>query len=402
VPVLNASPDYEEQRLKALYDFNILDSLYESEYDDIAKIASIICETPISFISLMDRDRQWYKAKLGLEVAQNKREIAICAHAMDDPHQLFEVEDLRKDVRFEKNPLVIGQPNVVFYAGVPLTTIDGFPVGTICVLDQKPRKLNSAQEAALKSLSNQVIKLMELRKINALLEQNKSEIELKNEALEKLAYIISHDIRSPLQSLTSLTEMLEETIADNNQALEITKLISNNLAGLTKFANSLLDYNSTKNKELLWEELQIEQVWQNIDMLVMQTNDVTIYKQSTCDSIVVPEFALNQILLNLITNGIKYNDKTIVIISVSITKSKRDFILEVTDNGSGIILKDVDRIFKPFITLGKKDRFNKVGTGVGLATVAHLVDRMGGNITVNSNKEIGTAFIIKWPIVGDK
>ena len=152
----------EASRQKALEELEVLDTPAEQEFDDIAALASFICQTPIALISLIDRERQWFKSHHGLEVQEMSRDISFCGHAIlgDD---LFEVPDALADERFADNPIVTGGPQVRFYAGVPLRTQDDHKIGTICVVDSKPRQLTDDQRAALKALARQVMRLFELR-----------------------------------------------------------------------------------------------------------------------------------------------------------------------------------------------------------------------------------------------
>jgi GAF domain-containing protein len=152
----------EADRLAALRRYRILDTEPEQRFDDLALLASQICGTPMALISLVDRDRQWFKARVGVDVPQTPRDVAFCAHAIHQP-DLFVVPDALQDARFRDNPLVRAEPHIRFYAGAPLITADGHALGTICVLDRKPRVLTKAQEAALEALKRQVVSQLELR-----------------------------------------------------------------------------------------------------------------------------------------------------------------------------------------------------------------------------------------------
>lgn len=157
------TPLNEAGRLEALRSYEILDTESEKEFDDLCLLASQICETPIAMISLIDDKRQWFKAKFGVNVDETSRDIAFCGHAIMQ-RDVFVVEDAMADSRFSDNPLVTSEPKIRFYAGASLTTPDGFQIGTICVVDRQPRRMNPDQVEALRALSRHVITQLELRK----------------------------------------------------------------------------------------------------------------------------------------------------------------------------------------------------------------------------------------------
>lgn len=159
----------EENRIIALKSLNILDSLDEQEFDEITFLASKICQTPIALISLVDKNRQWFKSRHGLLVSETSRDISFCAHAILQD-EVFCVPDANKDERFFDNPLLTGEAHIEFYVGVPIYDPQyNLPIGTLCVIDTKPRKLTAEQIESLKSLKNQIQRLLLLRfKMSAL------------------------------------------------------------------------------------------------------------------------------------------------------------------------------------------------------------------------------------------
>jgi GAF domain-containing protein len=156
-------PLNEVERLKALEQYSIMDSLPEKEYDAITQLASFICETPIALLSLLDEKRQWFKSSVGLAVTETSREISFCQHTIMGA-DVYEVNNAIENKIFTNNPLVTGNPDIRFYAGAPLRDRNGFNLGSLCVIDTKPRTLTTEQKTALQILAAQVISLFELRK----------------------------------------------------------------------------------------------------------------------------------------------------------------------------------------------------------------------------------------------
>ncbi|MFN0164702.1 MAG: sensor histidine kinase [Burkholderiales bacterium] len=172
-------PENEAERLEALARFSVLDTAPESVYDDIAKLAASICGTPIALISLVDRGRQWFKARHGLDATETPREMAFCAHSILEPAQPLVVEDAACDPRFADNPLVQGGPNIRFYAGVPIVTEDGFALGTVCAIDRVPRHLDRGQLDALASLSRLTFVMLERSRLARLEERHAAQMRMR-------------------------------------------------------------------------------------------------------------------------------------------------------------------------------------------------------------------------------
>ena len=156
-------PKNEKRRLEVLWQYELLDSPPEEMFDELTQLAALICEAPISMISLIDEKRQWFKSKIGLSATETSRDISFCAHAMLQAN-LFIITNALKDKRFKDNPLVTGDPFIRFYAGAPLITPDGHALGSLCVIDKVPRELREDQQKALRLLARHVVSLLELRR----------------------------------------------------------------------------------------------------------------------------------------------------------------------------------------------------------------------------------------------
>ena len=173
----------EQKRLEALNAYGIMDSLPEEEYDNITSLASRICGTPISLITLLDDQRQWFKSATGIYIKETPIEYAFCSHAIQNPSEILVVPDSRKDERFANNPFVTGEPHIVFYAGMPLVDEAGHALGSLCVLDVQEQTLTPFQLTALKQLAKQVVSLMRLKKESKVLKNKVDDLEQLNSAL---------------------------------------------------------------------------------------------------------------------------------------------------------------------------------------------------------------------------
>ena len=386
----------ENERLQLLESYSILDTLPETDFDNITAIASQICNIPISLITLVDRDRQWFKSHHGLEVTETPREHAFCAHAIHDTNTVFIIEDARNDERFHDNPLVTGYPNVIFYAGVPLTNSAGLPLGTLCVIDNKPNVLNESQLKALKSLANQVMNLLELRKNKFYLEKAILELEIRNQELEKFVYVAAHDLKSPLNNISTLTNLLKEEYSTeiDTEAQNIITSIQHSSEQLRSLIDGLLDYSkSTKVIHDNKTEINLEKLREDLIILFSFESKCIIKLTSDLKHIYANKTAIEQILIHLVTNAIKHNDKPVTEIELNATENKTQYKISLKDNGPGIPLESRQRIFQLFETLTDKDKFGQTNIGIGLATVKKLVENLGGQIHVESEIGESASFI---------
>ncbi|TVZ54880.1 GAF sensor signal transduction histidine kinase [Lutibacter sp. Hel_I_33_5] len=388
-------PTNEDARLESLFSYDVLDTLPEEEYDAITKIASEICDTPIALISLVDPERQWFKSHHGLDSNQTSRDVAFCAHAINQPDELFIIPDASKDERFFDNPITKGDPNVIFYAGAPLNTADGNTLGTLCVIDNKPRKnLTQGQQDSLKALAKQVMVLLELRKKNAKLKKANKEVLRLNDQLNHFAYRLTHDLKTPIRGINSLIDFLKEdynTIFKDSKAKEWIDLISSRAVYMDTLIEEILAYTKVTNEEIKFSKFNIKELIETIS----NNSDIDYpfnIEMIGMDKIIEhSKIGLVQVFQNLISNSKKFNnkEKCIIKIKMDVTNDSYNFTFE--DNGPGIPEKYWEKIFVMFETL---DDANAENTGIGLATVRSIVQRLGGNIVLENKKvdESGVCF----------
>ena len=219
--------DEERNRLAALHSYRILDTEPERAFDDLALLASRICDTPIAAISLVDADRQWFKSRVGFDARETPRDVAFCNHAIRQK-EICVVPDARRDDRFRDNPFVVSEPKIRFYTGAPLITPEGHALGTLCVLDRKPRTLAPGQLEALEALRRQVVAQLELRRnlrelSSALAERDRAEAERERtiaelqealESVKKLSALIPFSTACRLNVMIPADPSKISTVAD--------------------------------------------------------------------------------------------------------------------------------------------------------------------------------------------
>ncbi|MDO6472287.1 GAF domain-containing sensor histidine kinase [Maribacter sp. 1_MG-2023] len=381
-------PNNEQQRLEALKSFNILDTLEEKEYDAITRIAADICNTPMALVSLVDEGRQWFKSHHGLDATETPRDLAFCAHAINTPDSLLLVHDASKDERFSDNPLVTGGPSVQFYAGAPLNTKDGESIGTLCVIDTKPRaEFTERQQASLKDLADQVMAQLELRRQHIKEKIVNEELRIKNNQLKQLSYRMAHDMKTPLLGISSVVGFIKEDYTEFFKDTEIPNylgIIDNRVEYMESLINGIINYNAITNADIKVENFNVSKELQHV-LNTQSDHDTVQLNLENCDHNIKHSLnSFDQIFRDLISNSIKFTDKSDIEINVSFSEDQNFYSFTFEDNGPGIPEKYWEKVFVLFEKLGTDDTKN---TGIGLTTIKELIEKLGGSITLGKRKD---------------
>ncbi|MCF2489220.1 ATP-binding protein [Dyadobacter sp. CY347] len=450
----NNTSSGERDRLGALRGYNILDSLPEQDYDNITYLAAQICQTPISLVSLVDDARQWFKSNHGLDARETPREYSFCAHAILDPNETFVISDSREDPRFAENPLVTGDPHVIFYAGTPLVDEDGFALGSLCVIDHQPKVLTQEQLKALKILASQVVNLLKLRRRNKELSENvaaqvisrqkieqsesqyrqlslelEGRVELRtreltalnedlvrlNYNLRQFAHIASHDLQEPLRKIQSFCSLLTKEFGagvDDKPAFLLSR-INASAQRMSALVKDLLAYSLVDSRQQKYGPISLNAVMTDVlETLAYEIQEreaaIEIDKLGMLEG---DKAQLAHLFQNLISNAIKFTpgEKPPRIHIEHIRRNKADLPAElkfpdstqvvhqinVRDEGIGFDIKYLDRIFQVFQRLHTQSDFK--GTGIGLAICERVVSNHGGVITAISNPGQGSTFCVYLP-----
>jgi signal transduction histidine kinase len=399
---------HENARLEALRSYHILDTPPEQAYDDFTLLASRICDTPIALISLLDADRQWFKSKVGLAVDSTQRSISFCGHTVDRPGELLEVDDALTDERFHDNPLVQGDPNIRFYAGVPLVGHGRHVLGTLCVIDRQPRRLSADQRAALEALARQVTMQLELRAARETLSDRNTELERLHKENNQLAGMVAHDLRNPLQVIDGYGKLMLHGIIGPISDGQKTALeaVTRNCAFMLSLVNELLSLSHLNSGILDLDLIETDMarlVSANVELnrllAVPKLIQIDLDVEKDLPHIRVDAFKIEQVLNNLISNAIKFSYPD-TRIRVSLKKIGAFLQVEVSDQGQGIPDAEQARLFTPFGKTSVKSTGGETSTGLGLAIAKRMIEGHRGTIEVRSRSGEGSTFTINLPLIG--
>ncbi len=391
----------EEKRLFRLQQFQVLDTESEKPFDDLAILAAEICETPYSAISLVDRNRQWFKARHGFSVPETLREESFCNHTIL-MNTMLVVEDALVDERFRNMTFAEGYPAVRFYAAVPLITSDGQAIGTLCVMDTKVRSLDRKQRFTLEALAKQIMNLLELRLQNQELDEARKEAQKAVQAKAEFLSQMSHELRTPLNGIIGMVHWL---IQDNlrPEQLEMVNTLKFSAENLLSLINDILDFNKLQAQKMSLEKVEfnlVETLKQlNKSFTVMAKQKGIQLQTHFCENLPVVKgdpLRLFQVLNNLLGNAIKFTPEGKVVLDVSPVMETENFItlrFSVKDTGIGIPLDKQESIFEEFsqATIDISRKFG--GTGLGLTITKSLVRLMEGDISVQSEPGKGAEFV---------
>jgi signal transduction histidine kinase len=398
-------PKDEDKRLESLRRLAILDTASEESYDEIVALAAEIAGTPIALVSLVDTDRQWFKARHGLDATETPRSISFCGHAILDPKHLFEVDDPLNDPRFADNPLVTGGPKIRFYAGVPLLTPEEQqPIGTLCVISPEPTELDHFQRRSLTVLAHQVERLLALREMTHQLAERNERLEQATLAKSRFLATMSHEIRTPMNGIIGAVDLVQgEPLSEAAQGHFET--ITSCSRSLLHLINNILDLSKVEAGGL-----ELNAVPVDVPSICKEALAVIGGKASEkglglvfdidvedASPVLADPARLHQVVLNLVGNAVKFTEQGTVSVRFS-GGGAEPVVLTVADTGVGMTAEQQQRIFEPFVQVAVDERHREQGSGLGLAIVQRLVDAMGGRLSVESEPGKGTSFIVSLPL----
>lgn len=372
-----------------------IDTLPERDFDQITYLTSNICKSPIAIITVADSNEIIMKSHYGLDYTEIPSDIFdFCRETIMSESEICIIHDLAAFERFRDNEFV-RKTGVKFYAGIRISNPEEKVLGTLCIFDWKTRNLSKRQRTGLFSLAYQTSRLFKVRKFNRTMLRAQEELQERNEELKDFAGVVSHDMKMPLANMILTSDILKSKYGSqlDDQGKQYLEYLKQSALTLSDYISGILEhYESDKTaagrKELFDTTDLFEEV---IDLLNIDGECEINFPEANME-IHANRIAIQQILINLLTNSLKYNDKEQAEINID-CKSDGDFYkFTITDNGPGIHKNDLTRIFELFATTRNQDKNGRKGNGIGLSTVKKLVRKMDGEINVTSKVGKGTTF----------
>jgi len=395
-------PPEENQRLSALEASGLLDTPPEERFDRITHLAAQLFDVPIALVSLIDKERQWFKSCYGLGVRETARDISFCGHAILGP-DTFVVENALEDERFADNPLVTDDPDIRFYAGAPLTDRSGMRLGTLCLIDRKPRPFSEQDRENLRNLADMVEREIQLHDLVADVVHYRKTEQIKNEFIST----VSHELRTPLTSIAGSLELVmggaTGPLPDKTeQMLAIARRNTNQLRVLI---DDLLDIEKLiSGKMVMHNQTQplaetIQAAIEDIRPYAAQRNisvEAKLPEDNICANF--DPVRLKQALANLLSNAVKFSPDGETV-QVELQERDKQAVMTIKDRGPGIPEEFQPRVFQRFAQADSSSARSKEGTGLGLAITKELMAAMGGDVGFDSEVDQGTVFWIGLPLI---
>ncbi|WGQ11449.1 GAF domain-containing sensor histidine kinase [Pedobacter gandavensis] len=382
----------EEERIKALKRYSILDTPPDGSFDKLTKLAASLLKVPIAIVSLVDTDRIWFKSKYGIDAQQIDRDEGLCASVIfsDD---LYLVEDASVDPRTLSNPLVAGSFGLRFYAAVPLRTRDGFNLGTFCVIDKAARTLSEEEEQILRDLRDIVMDQIELRLASRV------SMAQHNQILNTTA----HDLKNPLTTIPVRADLIKMKKSNPEMVDTLCDQIKIASLNMVRIIDELLQVGSMEAGKihLMLIKVNVSFLVSNVVSMnqpLAERKNQTLHFSYEKDLYVnADEGKLTEIVDNLINNAIKYSpaDKHIFI---RVKERSGMVSIEVEDQGLGLTQEDKSKLYQRFTRLSAQPTAGENSTGLGLSIVKVLVEAHNGTIRAESEgKDKGCKFIVELP-----
>ncbi|QYG03150.1 MULTISPECIES: ATP-binding protein [Massilia] len=396
----------EEARLAVLDSYGILDTPPERSFDDVVRLVSQLLAAPIVAVNLIARGRQWFKSEIGLGMREMPLDDSICRFALLEEQQLI-VPDTREDPRFRCNPLVTKDAGLRFYAGALLKTRDGVPLGTLCVLDNKPRPqgLSEQEQFVLATLAHQVMSQIELRKAMTEQEALIAALRQADQRKDEFLAMLAHELRNPLAPIVSAATMLSNFNLDPAMVQRASEIVARQAGHMTSLIDDLLDVSRvTRGKvelelrELEFKDVIADAVEQVRPLIEKHRHRLTVDLPPARAIVVGDRKRLVQVMTNLLSNAAKYTLEG-GHIEVRLTTDGGALAVDIRDDGIGMSPDLIASAFDLFAQGARGLDRSQGGLGIGLALVRSLLKLHGGAVSASSEGPgQGSTFHVSLPL----
>lgn len=387
-------PPDEPQRLATLQAFDVLDSLPEQSFDDLCRLAASACDAPIAFISLLERDRQWFKSMIGLEVQESPREGSFCGYTILGDG-LLEVEDVQLDPRFVNAPILSIEPRVRFYAGEPLRAFNGCALGALCVMDLRPRRLERDRRRALTTLGRQVETQLELRRLNL-------DLVRIDRVRERLSQFVLHDLSSPVTAIGLAAADLRRRAKDPDAVTGIADDIDAAIDLMHGLIADLRDLAISRAGALAprWQTVALATLAERVRAMTapklrVRGLRIDLDLDDAPEAVEADPHLLRRLLQNLVVNAIDFSPDGGVI-RIRAAADGDHYTFQVDDDGPGVPPEKREDIFDLYAR--EPDGSERASRGIGLAFCRAVADAHGGTIAVHPREPRGSSFRARLPL----
>ncbi|MBG0828629.1 GAF domain-containing sensor histidine kinase [Planomonospora sp. ID67723] len=379
-------PPDPARRREELDELGALEPVHEPRYDAVADLAAQLCQAPMALVNLLGADDQHVKGRAGRPASGIER-LPFCPHAVTGP-QVLEVHDALADPRFRDDPVVVGEPHARFYAGAPVVGSRGQALGTVCVLDQRPRRLTAGQRRALAELADYAADLLRLRHYAGLSGQAARQLQDAEELKQRFLRTVNHELRTPLTAISSYLQLIQDGDLDEATEQEFLGVIERNSDRILHLIDELLLLSSLTARTAPFHPARVDltelarhavvdalgKAWNNSVTLTLHSrNEVTAWADAR---------RVDQALTQLLDNAIKFTPSGG---AVDVTVLDRPApTVEIRDTGIGIGADDLPHVFEDFYRAPEAEENAIGGTGVGLAIVKEVIRMNRGDVRIES------------------
>lgn len=387
----------QPHRDMAVRSLDVPESPAQPDFDDIVKLASDACSTPIALLTLMDADRRWIKARAGLDLGRIGQAVSLCAAAIQHD-EMVEVPDVRLDPRYVENPLAVGPPFIRFFAGAAMMTTEGDRIGTLCVVDHRPRRLTDQQHEALRALARHAVTRVELREYMQRVDRINVELDVAHQAKDRFLARVSHELRTPLAAIQGYLEIINDGDLDGERTRRFLATMDRNCQRLGTLVEDLLVAADLDGRRVVAQQQVVD-----LSALVRELGAGAV-ALAECRGLTVAidtpveVFAhadarrLGQAIDRLILNAIKFTSSGGILLRTAVRDGRPS--IQVIDTGIGIPVEEQGRLFERFYRAANAEALETPGAGLGLSIVKAVVDAHAGTVEVVSAVGAGTTVTV--------